>query len=254
MKKTSVMIEVSDDLYNDVVEPYKKKKGLGKLIVHLLEAYYTNESIHSYINGIVDGIENESTESLMNDLANMTQSLNMLGVLESQAVTVMSDGARAFNDIKVESVNPPTESLTREDVIKIVDSSVSDIKNMLGELLIDKNRSNQEVTVSSVEKVEVKKEEKIEPVVKPIPVAEVKEEKVEPIVKSTPMEEVEEDYQEVYDDYNPSMEESDDFYEDTGWGYSDTIVDDLAEDVVEEKPKGLNAKSVLGNLLSSAAR
>lgn len=237
MKKTSVMIEVSDDLYNDVIEPYKKKKGLGKLIVHLLEAYYTNESIHSYINGIVDGIENESTESLMNDLANMTQSLNMLGVLESQAATVMSDGARAFNDIKVENVNPPTESLTREDVIKIVDSSVSDIKNMLGELLTDKNRSNQEVTVSSVEKVEVKKEEK-----------------VEPIVKSTPMEEVEEDYQEVYDDYNPSMEESDDFYEDTGWGYSDTIVDDLAEDVVEEKPKGLNAKSVLGNLLSSAAR
>lgn len=147
MKKTNVMIEVSEDLYNEIVEPYKKRKGFGKLVVQLLEAYRTNESIYSYINGTIDGLESEATEELLKDLNNMAQSLNMFGVYQNQAEVVIDEGQRAFNEFSNQSredssrfeASPREESegkpLTKEDVISIVNDSVSDMKNMLEELL-----------------------------------------------------------------------------------------------------------------------
>lgn len=171
MKKTNVMIEVSEDLYNEVVEPYKKKKGFGKLVVQLLEAYRTNDSIYSYINGTMDGLENEATEELLKDLNNMAQSLNMFGVLHGQAEVVIDEGQRAFNDFgnkAKEDINKfsdagvspkeePKETLTKEDVVSIVNDSISDLKSMLKDLL-----DSRDVSAPVVEKVQEQVHEVVE--------------------------------------------------------------------------------------------
>lgn len=168
MKKTNVMIEVSEDLYNEIVEPYKKRKGFGKLVVQLLEAYRTNESIYSYINGTIDGLESEATEELLKDLNNMAQSLNMFGVYQNQAEVVIDEGQRAFNEFSNQAMkdssrfeaSPREKSedkpLTKEDVISIVNDSVSDMKNMLEELL-----KRGTVSAPVVEKVQEAVETKI---------------------------------------------------------------------------------------------
>lgn len=143
MKKTNVMVEVSDDLYNEIVEPFKKRKGFGKLVVQLLEAYRTNESIYSYINGTLDGLENEATEVLLQDLNNMAQSLNMFGILESQAESTIKEGQRTINDFKDHAFEDSKKYkeekdeivLTKNDVVDIVNDSVKDIKDMLSALL-----------------------------------------------------------------------------------------------------------------------
>lgn len=162
------MIEVSEDLYNEIVEPYKKRKGFGKLVVQLLEAYRTNESIYSYINGTIDGLESEATEELLKDLNNMAQSLNMFGVYQNQAEVVIDEGQRAFNEFSNQAredssrfeASPREKSedkpLTKEDVISIVNDSVSDMKNMLEELL-----KRGTVTAPVVEKVQEAVETKI---------------------------------------------------------------------------------------------
>lgn len=162
------MIEVSEDLYNEIVEPYKKRKGFGKLVVQLLEAYRTNESIYSYINGTIDGLESEATEELLKDLNNMAQSLNMFGVYQNQAEVVIDEGQRAFNEFSNQAredssrfEDSPREKsedkpLTKEDVISIVNDSVSDMKNMLEELL-----KRGTVTAPVVEKVQEAVETKI---------------------------------------------------------------------------------------------
>lgn len=171
MKKTNVMIEVSEDLYNEVVEPYKKKKGFGKLVVQLLEAYRTNDSIYSYINGTMDGLESEATEELLKDLNNMAQSLNMFGVLHNQAEVVIDEGKRTFNDFSNqanEDINKfgsgnvppkeePKETLTKEDVVSIVNDSISDIKSMLKDLL-----DSKDVSAPVVEKVQEQVHEVVE--------------------------------------------------------------------------------------------
>lgn len=168
MKKTNVMIEVSEDLYNEIVEPYKKRKGFGKLVVQLLEAYRTNESIYSYINGTIDGLESEATEELLKDLNNMAQSLNMFGVYQNQAEVVIDEGQRAFNEFSIQArkdssrfeASPREKSedkpLTKEDVISIVNDSVSGMKNMLEELL-----KRGTVSAPVVEKVQEAVETKI---------------------------------------------------------------------------------------------
>lgn len=168
MKKTNVMIEVSEDLYNEIVEPYKKRKGFGKLVVQLLEAYRTNESIYSYINGTIDGLESEATEELLKDLNNMAQSLNMFGVYQNQAEVVIDEGQRAFNEFSNQAredssrfeASPREKSedkpITKEDVISIVNDSVSDMKNMLKELL-----KRGTVSAPVVEKVQEAVETKI---------------------------------------------------------------------------------------------
>ena len=162
------MIEVSEDLYNEVVEPYKKKKGFGRLVVQLLEAYRTNDSIYSYINGTMDGLENEATEELLKDLNNMAQSLNMFGVLHGQAEVVIDEGKRAFDDFSNQANEdvgkfsgasvPPRqeeakETLTKEDVVSIVNDSISDIKDMLKELMINSNKPVSEPVVEKVQEV-----------------------------------------------------------------------------------------------------
>ena len=162
------MIEVSEDLYNEIVEPYKKRKGFGKLVVQLLEAYRTNESIYSYINGTIDGLESEATEELLKDLNNMAQSLNMFGVYQNQAEVVIDEGQRAFNEFSNQAredssrfeASPREKSedkpITKEDVISIVNDSVSDMKNMLEELL-----KRGTVSAPVVEKVQEAVETKI---------------------------------------------------------------------------------------------
>ena len=144
MKKTNVMIEVSEDLYDEVVHPYKKQKGFGKLVVQLLEAYRTNDSIYSYINGTMDQLQDEATQELLKDLNNMTQSLNMFGAYQSQAEVVIDEGQRAFDSFGERAMDDSTkftpkekekESLTREDVVNIVNDSMSEIKDMLSKLM-----------------------------------------------------------------------------------------------------------------------
>lgn len=99
MKKTSVLIEVSEDLYQDIVEPAKKSKSFSKLVVKLLEAYWENDSIYSYINGSLDGLREEENEELLKSLNSMQESLSMIDVLGNQAETLMEEGLGTFSDI-----------------------------------------------------------------------------------------------------------------------------------------------------------
>lgn len=177
MKKTNVMIEVSEDLYDEVVHPYKKQKGFGKLVVQLLEAYRTNDSIYSYINGTMDKLEDEATQELIKDLNSMTQSLNMFGTFQNQAEVIIDEGQRTFDSFSERAMddankftnNTQKETITREDVVNIVNDSVSEIKGMLEKLLESKTVSAPIVdTVSRV--VESKANESVMGIMTPKPI------------------------------------------------------------------------------------
>lgn len=175
MKKTNVMIEVTDELYEEIINPLKKQRSFGKLVVQLLEAYRSNESIYSYINGTIDKLDNEANEELLKDLNNMTQSLNMLGVLQEQVAVTINEGSREFNAYSEKAKNDSNkfsmsegkesqEVLTRDDVVKIVDDSVSDIKKMLQELM-ERGAVPQPVAKQVEEVVENKMNESVSRVV-----------------------------------------------------------------------------------------
>ena len=175
MKKTNILIEVSDDLYEDIVEPAKKSKTFSKLVVKLLEAYRENDSIYSYINGSLDGLREEENEELLKSLSNMANSLSMLDALSSQAESMVDEGVRAFSEyntvVKEPSIegvlplasvveeNKNSNSLTREEVEEIVvntvSKSLSGIEGMLKQLMENSSTVIREVKVSE-EKVSTK--------------------------------------------------------------------------------------------------
>lgn len=143
MKKTSVMIEVSEELYDKIVYPYKKKKSFGKLVVQLLDAYLKNDAIYSYINGSLDGLEGEATDKLLKDLDAMASSLSMLDALHNEADSVISNGQKVFNNVnvvkedtvneqEVQEIDTHSDDLvSREEVEKIIEDRLNDILNKL---------------------------------------------------------------------------------------------------------------------------
>jgi len=188
MKKQNIMIEVSDEIYESVVTPYKKRKSFGKLVVQLLEAYAYNDVIYSYVNGTMDGLENEAMADLQQDLNKMAESLGMLGMLDSEAESVINNGERDFSairemnsgagevstDIIQAQRNEVAVGLTKEDVIDIVKSETSDIKSMLQVIISGTGGVMIGTPVASEEKVVTR--EVIREVVKEEPKKEVKRE------------------------------------------------------------------------------
>lgn len=148
MKKTNVMIEVSEELYDSVVLPYKKKKSFGRLVVQLLEAYAENDAVYSYINGTMDELDDKVMDGLLSDLNNMSQSLSMMSFLENEMEATLDNGTKTFEEFKenvsedIDSFNKATNgefntgnakeeskkdsSLSEEDIRGIVNESVKD--------------------------------------------------------------------------------------------------------------------------------
>lgn len=172
MRKTNLMIEVSDELYESIVEPYKKKKGFGRLVVQLLEGYANNDAIYGYINGALDNLDEKANESLLEGLNAMSDSVNMFSFLQQEAQSVVDDGAREFSSIGQRSAGQfkkgfeesggtevNADAVSREEVKAIVNEGISSIKDMLSEVLAGAQVTSEKSS-SAVE------EEKIVPISK----------------------------------------------------------------------------------------
>lgn len=195
MKKTNVMIEVSDELYDSIVYPYKKKKSFGKLVVQLLEAYMSNDSIYSYINGSLDGLEEEANKELLNDLNQMAQNLNMLDALHNEAESLIDNGERFFSsrgesvrkeekEVAVSNIEHEESSsenkntgLSEEDVKRIVqDALASALGSMMLNGMVGGSQAFTDNVVNSVnnsvKEESAKKEDTAKEVIKEEPVFE----------------------------------------------------------------------------------
>lgn len=168
MKRTNVFIEVSDEVYDAVIAPSKAKKSFGKLMCMLLEAYAYNDSIYSYINGAMDELEDKATEELLKDLGMMSQSLSMFSALESQAEVISDNGHKAFEDFADSAsrdiernnsgrVDKDNGFITRDEVLDIINTGMSDIKSMLKDVL--SGIGNVEVHPSVAQDTQVVKED-----------------------------------------------------------------------------------------------
>ena len=163
MKKVNIAISVSDELYDMVVFPYKKKKAFGALITSLLEAYAYNETIYNYINDTHYMGEEKEAEELLKDLNTMSNSLNMMGVLQDQAEVVLSEGTKVIKEM---ATNTKEDVVTRADVMSLMDTKMEDIKSMVLSLI-----QQQGGTVQDKPQVTVKEEPTYKKVVDVEPVA-----------------------------------------------------------------------------------
>lgn len=106
MKNVSVLIKVPDDLYEDVIEPKKREKSFTAFIESLLDAYYNNPSVQSIIEGSIDGLREESMQSLNAALMKASSSMSMLSLFSDELEETTQQGIRQFSSFQEDFENP----------------------------------------------------------------------------------------------------------------------------------------------------
>ena len=95
MRKVNIMVDVSEEVYDTVVVPFKKSRKFSELINSLLTGYLKDNYVASYVEGTLDTLKNESARSLDEAIESMNQSFAMVGMLTDEASDMMSNGIDA---------------------------------------------------------------------------------------------------------------------------------------------------------------
>lgn len=97
MRKVTLLINVSDSVYSDVVEPRKREKSFTSFMESLLDAYYTNPAMQAVVEGSIDGAKEESMKSLSAALMKAQSSMSRLALFADELESTNQEGINAFS-------------------------------------------------------------------------------------------------------------------------------------------------------------
>lgn len=95
--RVNIMVDVSEEIYYKVVEPYKKEKKFKLLVERLLNGYLENEVISSYVEGSFDAMHKGDMQSFNDAIAKMKGNLANMGILNDAASSMMEAGRRVVS-------------------------------------------------------------------------------------------------------------------------------------------------------------
>lgn len=98
MKSTSILIKVSDEVYDSVVAPRKKEKSFTKLVETLLNGYYSNEMVRNFVTGQEEGLFEESYREFDSALSEVRSSMSRLGFASSELESTTMEGKDYFSE------------------------------------------------------------------------------------------------------------------------------------------------------------
>ena len=147
MRRTSVMLEVSDEIYSQLVEPMKKNKSFAKLIASLLDGYLNDEYVRSFAeDGIVE-MRKASVSQLDSTIERMQESLSNMGFFTDELQSVATSAHSHFKSkaeaqskvVGENTVQQPTEygneiAELKEQMSEQM-SAVSAINNQMSNLM-----------------------------------------------------------------------------------------------------------------------
>lgn len=170
MVKTSMLIEVSEEVNNLVVVPHKRNNTFSKLMATLLQGYIEDSYIRAYAEGTLVEMRKSSVDELDETLNSMASSLASLGIYTSELKSSTEGGLRHFNsysenkevDIDFTKKTKETKESTKSDKDEDLVKSVEELKqqnemilNMMQKLM----SGEVQVSTKSIEKVEESKDE-----------------------------------------------------------------------------------------------
>ena len=151
MRRTSVLLEFSDEVYDVVVEPMKKNKSFSKLVATLIEGYLSDGYVRAYAEDNLENMRKAAVDSFSKSIDSMSESLSNMGLFTDELDTTSQSGVSIFNkraekereeldsegikkhnndfvekDKKFEEVNERIDSLQKE-----VNSSMQQMLNMM---------------------------------------------------------------------------------------------------------------------------
>lgn len=191
-RKVSIMVDVDEALYTEVIEPHKKNRSFSKLILKLLEGYQQDEYVNAYGNDVVAELKAEADNAFQASIDSMKATMINMEILKEEAEMTSEEGIDSFNTGEFragsESEEEAKEGLGSERLQRIEDEicemkkSNAEVMSALNLILGKLDGVEVGTTKESEEKVE--KEEVIDLFGLPAPVEERTEEPVEDAEKS----------------------------------------------------------------------
>lgn len=95
-RKVSIMVDVDEALYTEVIEPHKKNRSFSKLILKLLEGYQQDEYVNAYGNDVVAELQAEADSAFQASIDSMKATMINMEILKEEAETTSEEGIDSF--------------------------------------------------------------------------------------------------------------------------------------------------------------
>lgn len=142
MRKVNIMVDVSDEVYDSVVAPYKKSRGFSKLINSLLIGYLKDDYVAAYVDGTLDALKGKSYEAFDEAIASMNNSFATVGMLADSAESMMQEG---INAVKIGD-KKHNEEVSEDDMdVLIDDTNLKEATNQVEEREEVKKEENSDL-------------------------------------------------------------------------------------------------------------
>lgn len=140
MRRTSIMLEFSDEIYDSLVEPMKKNRTFSKLIVSLINGYIADGYIHAYVDDTLDDLKRAAVDSFNSSIDSMSESLSNMGLFTDELDSMSSSAKTKFKDKakEVAGDSKGNKSTNTEDIDKInkrIDDMQEDVNAKLSVLI-----------------------------------------------------------------------------------------------------------------------
>ena len=214
MPKVGIMVDVSTELLETVINPAKAEKRFKRLVVQLLEAYHSDEKVRAIVDGDEALANLEGLSSLKEQLQQASQTVAYMGMVNESIQLGLDSAKSEFETGEFESKGTGVRSTDFEDfkqeMLEQQTSFMNDMRSLMKEFI-----------TGSVAKPKVDTVEPIEPpvVVEPVQTSSVPENIIE---MPTPT---------------------------TNYDAGDLL--DIEEDVVEDEVSSMSADDILSKLVGS---
>lgn len=214
MPKVGIMVDVSTELLETVINPAKAEKRFKRLVVQLLEAYHSDEKVRAIVDGDEALANLEGLSSLKEQLQQASQTVAYMGMVNESIQLGLDSAKSEFETGEFESKGTGIRLNEFEDFKQEMLEQQTSFMNDMRSLM-------QEFITGSVSKPSVATVEPIEPpvIVKPVQTSSVPENIIE---MPTPT---------------------------TNYDAGDLL--DIEEDVVEDEVSSMSADDILSKLVGS---
>ena len=100
MRRTSVLLEFSENVYDSLVEPLKRSKSFSKFVSALVTGYLNDPYIKAYADGNLDDYKKASVSAFDDQLDEMSESLANMGFFADALESVSAGGKDHFAEKK----------------------------------------------------------------------------------------------------------------------------------------------------------
>jgi hypothetical protein len=95
-RKVSIMVDVDEALYTEVIEPHKKNRSFSKLILKLLEGFQQDEYVNAYGNDVVAELQAEADNAFQASIDSMKATMINMEILKEEAEMTSEEGIDSF--------------------------------------------------------------------------------------------------------------------------------------------------------------